>query len=96
MAGGVIKRPVQVDFVTGARDAQRTGIITTEGNKERALSGWTWKIWRRMTIKRKFQNAEKKKILFKSHSQCIKVYIYTSAKHFTISHYKILKTLNLL
>lgn len=32
MAGSVIKGPVQVDFVTGAGDAQWTGIVTTEGD----------------------------------------------------------------
>lgn len=42
MAGGVIKGPVQVDFVAGAGDAQRARIVTTEGNQEGALSGWTW------------------------------------------------------
>ena len=41
MAGSVIKGPVQVDFVVGAGDAQRTGVIPTEGDEERALSGWT-------------------------------------------------------
>lgn len=42
MAGGVIEGPVQVDFVTGASDAQWTGIVPTEGNEEGALSGWAW------------------------------------------------------
>lgn len=42
MAGGVIEGPVQVDFVTGAGDAQWVGIVTTEGDQERALSGWAW------------------------------------------------------
>lgn len=42
MAGGVIKGPVQVDFVSGAGDAQWVRIVTTEGNQERALSGWAW------------------------------------------------------
>lgn len=40
MAGSVIEGPVQVDFVTGAGDAQRAGIITTECDQQRALSGW--------------------------------------------------------
>lgn len=42
MAGSVIEGPVQVDFVTGAADAQWAGIVTTEGNQERTLSGWAW------------------------------------------------------
>lgn len=42
MAGRVIKRPVQVDFVTGAGDAQRVGVVTAEGNQERTLSGRAW------------------------------------------------------
>lgn len=32
MAGSVIERPMQVDFVTGAGDAQWTGIVPTEGD----------------------------------------------------------------
>lgn len=42
MAGSVIEGPVQVDFVTGAGDAQWAGIVTTKGNQERALSGRAW------------------------------------------------------
>lgn len=42
MAGSVIEGPVQVDFVIGAGDAQWAGVVTTEGNQERALSGWAW------------------------------------------------------
>ncbi len=42
MAGSVIKGPVQVDFVTGAGDAQRAGIVTTEGNQKGALPGRAW------------------------------------------------------
>lgn len=32
VAGGVIEGPVQVDFVIGASDTQRTGIVATEGD----------------------------------------------------------------
>lgn len=42
VAGGVIEGPVQVDFVIGAGDAQWAGVVSTEGNQERALSGWPW------------------------------------------------------
>lgn len=40
MACGVIEGPVQVDFVNGAGDAQRAGVVPTESDQQRALSGW--------------------------------------------------------
>lgn len=39
VACGVIEGPVQVDFVDGAGDAEWAGIVPTEGDQQRALSG---------------------------------------------------------
>lgn len=39
VARGVIEGPVQVDFVDGAGDAEWAGIVPTEGDQQRALSG---------------------------------------------------------
>lgn len=41
MAGGVVEGPVQVDFVAGAGDAQRAGVVTAEGDEQGALPGRT-------------------------------------------------------
>lgn len=41
MTGGVIKRPVKVDFVVGACYAQWVGIVSTQRYEERTLPGWT-------------------------------------------------------
>lgn len=42
MAGSVIEGPMQVDFVVGAGNAEWAGIVSTEGNQKRTLSGWAW------------------------------------------------------
>lgn len=44
VAGRVIKGPMQVDFITWAGDAQGTGVVSTEGEQEGALSGRTWRL----------------------------------------------------
>lgn len=43
VARGVIERPVQVDFIEGASDAQRGWVVPTKVDKERTLSRWTYK-----------------------------------------------------
>lgn len=42
MAGGVVEGPVQVHLVGGAGDTEGVGIVPTQGNEERALSGQAW------------------------------------------------------
>lgn len=41
MAGGVVEGPVQVDLVAGAGDAQRAGVVPTEGDEQGTLPGRT-------------------------------------------------------
>lgn len=64
MAGCVIKGPVQIDFVAGAGDAQWTGIVTAESNKEGALSGWTCGRKGRNEKRNKEKENSPKKLIF--------------------------------
>lgn len=40
MTGGVVKGPVQIDFVAGAGNTQGAGVVAIQGDQERTLSGW--------------------------------------------------------
>lgn len=42
VAGGVVEGPVQVDFVTGAGDAERAGVVPTKCDQKRTLPWRTW------------------------------------------------------
>ena len=44
MAGGMVKGPVQVDLVHRAGDAERVGVVSTQGNQEGTLSGRRWMV----------------------------------------------------